>query len=142
MRLSEAIRLGSMLAPKLIGDLTGERKDGQIGTCALGAAYMAINCKGEPAIAEGDVLGFRGSLIRKGQTVTLYVTPWWWRKLLDREVVCPMCGQRDFLKRVVAHLNDSHLWSRELIADWVEKQEPKKKRIKDSSDRVLDSATR
>ena len=36
---------------------------------------------------------------------------------------CPSCGPdaRDALVQIIVHLNDSHHWSREKIADWLEK---------------------
>lgn len=38
----------------------------------------------------------------------------------DRTAVCPGCESLDSLTQVIVHLNDSHHWSREKIADWLE----------------------
>jgi hypothetical protein len=112
MKLSEAIRLGSMLRPQ------GHRMLMSGGaTCALGAALEAI---GE------DVwrLNFNGD-----SAVDAVVKRAGW---IDPEHVCPACGEkfdgRDETGEedgfyVIAHLNDVHKWTREAIADWVEQIE-------------------
>lgn len=106
MRLSEAIRLGSMMGPKIIG----ERHDGKGGTCALGAieaAHGATGWKCPKRIPAQD----------------LYPE-------LREEVISPHTGDQGCLERVIASLSDGRYWhfdtpkyftpwTREAIADWV-----------------------
>lgn len=39
---------------------------------------------------------------------------------IKKIVACPACGDEDTLKFIIIHLNDSHGWTREAQADWVE----------------------
>lgn len=92
MRLSEAIRLGSMLRPQAFGAFS----DGT-GTCAMGAAHEAV---GLPFVDDDN-------------------DPFGWNAVLGVEN-CPICGPFSSVLNVVAHLNDWHRWPRERIADFVE----------------------
>ena len=95
LKLSEAIRLGSMLKPQ--GFRCGSARMGARQTCAFGAAQDAL----------GRVIGWDDPL-------TAIVTT----------QVCPSCGGRQHSNlAVVIHLNDDHRWTREQIADWVEQFE-------------------
>ena len=131
MKLSEAIRLGSMLKPQGHGMLSTGRA-----TCALGAAHeacpspqkvwlvtsplnLSVNTtpyRGEPAYVEpgtverSDVPGPEWSVI-------------YWN------AACPACALEPpatasapamAVFRLIPHLNDDHRWTREQIADWVE----------------------
>jgi hypothetical protein len=91
MRLSTAIRDGAKRHPQGFGMLYSHDHTGHIiASCALGAAMQ---------------MGYLRELF--GQS---YVT-------------CPVCDRPvsgDAIVRIVTHLNDRHLWSRERIADWVE----------------------
>lgn len=93
MRLSEAIRFGSMMSPQAFGG--GSIGDGR---CALAAACEAVG------------LDYHES----GSSVSAF-------PILDTYISCPSCGCRDSrLGYVIAqHLNDNHRWTRERIADWV-----------------------
>lgn len=98
LRLSEAMRLGSMLAPKAIG--WRHHPDG--GTCALGAIE--------------DALG-----IGHGEAEQAFP------QLLERKVTHPVMGRSVTLNWAVATLNNGcdgtrHFapWTREEIADWLE----------------------
>lgn len=99
MRLSEAIRLGAMLKPQAFGDYFNS-----VGTCALGAACEAAGVSCE---AIGDY---------ERQFLAVFAEP------------CPACGVRpdtgnkytSGFCNTVLHLNDTHRWTREQIADWVE----------------------
>lgn len=100
MRLSQAIRLGSMLRPQLFGHYGNE-----IGTCALGAALDAV-----------------GALDPNTLQIPKEHFP-----VLDLDVVdgCPACGHmskftRTTVQSVIVHMNDGHKFTREFIADWVE----------------------
>jgi hypothetical protein len=102
MRLSDAIRLGSTLGPQCFGQYT---ISGDNGSCALGAAILAVDHDEEDV--SQLLIHFPELLLR---------------------VVCPdsgtclnlsFSGRRDF-RDVIVHLNDTHRWTREAIADWVD----------------------
>lgn len=94
LRLSEAIRLGSMLHKQGFGSLYTYSGD-QVTTCALGAAGAAGYDIARTMHAREDALAC---------DVCGFVT--------------------DYLDTAIAHLNDAHKWTREKIADWVETIEP------------------
>lgn len=102
MRLSEAIRLGSMLKPHGFG-FVALRADHQT-SCAFEAAKEASGGKIDESV---DLL---------------------W-PFLKRLTVCPECGSKETHGAgiISVHLNDNHRWTRERIADWVETIEPKEK---------------
>lgn len=117
MKVSEAIRLGSMLRPQGFGGLwTGM---GETHSCALGAAFDALGC------------GFIG-LGRPPLKVDLW--------LKDR-ATCPTCGPYVYARReeIIAHLNDRHRWTRERIADWVESIERTEHPVAESAE-ILSTA--
>lgn len=93
MRLSEAIRLGSMLGPQAFHQY--ETDDGA--TCALGAASVAV----------GNGAAYLGFFLEH-------------EKLLGGKATCPACRVDSLVVSVIVHLNDEHRWTREAIADWVE----------------------
>lgn len=99
MRLSEAIRLGSMMKPQCF---RGFHRDG--GSCAIGAAADAIGIS-------TDRWALRAAF----------------PLLAEVNVVCPACGRNQMTLHVgmIPHLNDFHNWTRERIADWVETIEQK-----------------
>lgn len=103
MKLSAAIRIGSMTTKQITHEMT----DGGNGRCALGAAMDACG---------KDIPGNTYS-------------PVWLREfpILANKVIHPVTGRSrsDFgtpwtVMYVVAILNDLYGWSREQIADWVE----------------------
>lgn len=96
MKLSEAIRLGSLLHPQTIGNLIAS--DGR--TCALGAAIQAYG-----GLRDAD-----------------WYTLW---PVLLHVAKCPHCSLTDRTEFIVIHLNDVVGWTREAIAEWVETQEQK-----------------
>lgn len=105
MKLSEAIRLGSMMKPQGFWEYAYQAEFGAPATtCALGAAFDAI---GElDYVMESD-------------------EEWDYAKfpvLAVQVSCCPQCGTHcaETVDSVVPHLNDSHEWTRERIADWVE----------------------
>jgi hypothetical protein len=110
MKLSEAIRLGAMLRAQGFGRLytpaTGR-------TCALGAAADAV---GALVVNVGEY-GF--DVVRAKVPIE-----WFWATKTN--VSCPVrrCGYANRAEGVVMHLNDSHGWTRERIADWVATIEP------------------
>lgn len=102
MKLSEAIRLGSMMRPQGFGRMfTG---DG--GSCALGAAMEAV--------------GLRDAYQSGRWTHESAPAEWRWCRSYAS---CQVCGYEDEVHRVVMHTNDCHSWTREQIADWVQRVE-------------------
>lgn len=115
MKYSEAMRLGAMLAPQAYGVF----KDQNGNTCANGAVMEAMGV----------------NLIPMGQHFKD------WRKTLSSfpeamiPATCPVCGkhsssyvkyygeQRNGAWGIVADcLNNTHKWTREQIADWLERE--------------------
>src|SRR5580765_2975940 len=91
MKLSEAIRLGSMLKPQAFGHFDTGR-----GTCALGAAREAAGGMSFPI-----------------STASPATCPACQQVMVTSEKVWATAA-------TVVHLNDKHRWTRERIADWVE----------------------
>jgi hypothetical protein len=95
MKLSEAILLGSTLAPQ--GFWRFMNSDGH--TCAVGAALQAVGAE------LSDVSSWEQFPILNTVGIT-----------------CPECGRkpsRHPMYYLVSHINDYHRWSREKIAEWV-----------------------
>jgi hypothetical protein len=100
VKLSEAMRLGSMLRPQVSGGFMDQ------GSCALGAISDAV---GIAAVA-GDRPYVNYCALRKALP------------MLDSVVATPECDgvrQRELYEAIYV-LNDIHQWTREQIADWVE----------------------
>ena len=99
---SEAVRLGCLLAPRQI---TGTRFDGDDGACATGAMFLG------------------GGLGRQPITPAHWVR---WPALMGRARHPEPCltwsspHKLILVSFLIDHLNDSHRWSRERIADWLE----------------------
>jgi hypothetical protein len=111
MKLSEAIRMNGMIKPQGFGMRSLSSQDAP---CVIGGALQAIG---------------------KQQSHDSLMRAWPWTGELR---ICPVCSQQDdftssSIKRdypwlainVIWHLNDTHLWSRQRIADWVASVEPK-----------------
>lgn len=100
--LSGGIREGSLLRPQCqILLFKGGR------SCAFGAAIEAIyaTCEGPP------------ETVRALKRLYPYI---------NSSVVCPVCDERQTFWTVIGeHLNDSHDWTREQIADWLYAEEEK-----------------
>src|SRR4051812_277136 len=102
MRLSEAIRLGSMLGPQAFNKASVTRRQyfGLVGPkvtayCAVGAAIVAA-----------------GYFQRE------------WAEVSRIIAACPGCGKiGNGVYGTIMHLNDRHRWTRERIADFVEAHE-------------------
>jgi hypothetical protein len=111
MKLSDAIRLGSMTVPQHFGALfLFERPYVQnddippiLSACAAGSALMAIG------------------VLDKGRG---WSTATYWPWTADMSVTCPYGDGRKIVCDMIVHLNDSHMWTREQIADWVATIEP------------------
>jgi hypothetical protein len=98
MKLSDAIRLGAMLKPQGFGCWTAAAN--APASCALGAAYDALGMFGE-GVRLWEVLAKRYPVLRAMNLMA-----------------CPACGATE-IGSMVPHVNDSHGWTREQIADWV-----------------------
>lgn len=109
MKLSEAIRLGSMIRPQGFGRYWPDGKT----SCALGAAFEAGGLRDHIEQAyNSDVTG---------------LLPPIWATFLDGPQQCPRCSwanEKIPTLSVITHLNDDHKWTREQIADWVATIEP------------------
>lgn len=109
MKLSDAIRLGSMIRPQGFDKYWPDGKT----SCALGAAFEAGGLRGHIEKAyNGDVTG---------------LLPPIWATFLEAGQQCPLCSwgnQTIPTLSVITHLNDDHKWTRERIADWVATIEP------------------
>jgi hypothetical protein len=102
MTLADAIRLGAMLKPQAFHAPSryGPSLSDEQATCALAAA----------AEAAGDSI------------LSVCAKPWIARWPRSHDFVgCPAgCMDSSVLTAIIAHLNDTHRWTREHIADWVE----------------------
>ena len=106
MRLSEAIRLGAMMKPQAFGVLIDD-DNGR--TYALGAAYDAVGIKFD---ASGLPNGYLDELVL------------WLHRIIELEAAtCPECGVNTPAIGLIPHLNDAHRWTRQRIADFVERYE-------------------
>lgn len=107
MKLSEAIRLGSMMKPQGFYRLFDHRGH----TCAMGAACEAIGVDLQEMFALSVHVG-------SAKIMNKYIESGW-GELIRQQAPCPECGFIDgYLP--ITHLNDTHRWTREAIADWVE----------------------
>ena len=107
MKLSEAMRLGSMLKPQAFDqyvDLENTK------TCAMGAAMDAAG-----------LIGDMWTAYFGGSDHHVWRETWPWANV-PLVAECPACDLplRQKVGAVVAHLNNEHRWTRERIADWVQ----------------------
>lgn len=112
MRLSEAIRQGSALSSQAFGYF----KKGDGSTCALGSA------------AEAAGFTFKGEQCVIGIELDEFLRAKFPALAGHKQVpfTCPDCHEgliSTYFSTIIAHVNDVHKWSREKIADWVEKEE-------------------
>lgn len=107
MKLSEAIRLGSMVRPQAFGNYYDAD-----GSCAMGAALEAH--------------GHRDSILaRLPCAVSLKaMAPEWVWATTTMQTACPFGCLTCSSFAIAAHLNDYHRWTREAIADWIATIEP------------------
>jgi hypothetical protein len=107
MKLSDAIRLGSMTVPQHFGTLFlyVDPLDSLsiVAACAAGSALFAIGA------VEKNL-----SLMIKDH----------WPWTADMSVTCPNGDYHQIVCSMIVHLNDGHRWTREQIADWVATIEP------------------
>jgi hypothetical protein len=102
MKLSEAIRLGAMMRQQSARSGRTHLIDVLDGSCALEAACEAIG--------HAEAVG--------GGYQHIIYEAWQWLK--GAQLMCPECNTIGADEYTIWHLNDTHCWSRERIADWVE----------------------
>jgi hypothetical protein len=109
MKLSEAIREGAKLRPQAFHAFF---IDGR--SCALAAAIEVA--AGRSLDEEGEDI----TTLEVNRVIDEHFPLLW----SEKNSHCPAC-ERDpgILRSTVEHLNDTHRWTREQIADWVEKVE-------------------
>lgn len=98
LKLSEALRLGSMNTVQLHGGWSRKTDEGGVAKmCAISTAWYALT--GEDGGADSSPLT---------------------HLLDDVRVKHPIQHEWDDLVTVIINLNDSHQWSRAQISDWLE----------------------
>ncbi len=103
MRLSEAIRIGALIHPQAHGRTVALSAPGEIyATCAIGAACIGAGLKYEDIVYNQYLVYARFDL--------------------NKMVVSPIDGREWPLDAVIMNLNDDHRWSRNAIADWIERE--------------------
>lgn len=108
MKLSEAIRTGAKKRPQAFGQLA-RKVNGVWGTCALGAAYEAVSGQLPRIKPTGELVdAVRKKLGGFKETTSDTIT-------LPDGYTCSVGG-------ALVILNDTLRWSREEIADYLEKQ--------------------
>jgi hypothetical protein len=114
MKLSEAIREGAKLRPQAFGRTFLETASGVLTSCAIAAALEAT---GYDPLRPLD-LNARDLFRETFQSYwTMPAMPCPHQHKGRRPRPCPDSGQ---VYGMLLHLNDTHEWSREAIADWVE----------------------
>lgn len=112
MKLSEAIREGIKKdGYQAYGQLFEIREDKVVGCCALGAAALGIGM---------NPLGYanRDKMADAVMERLVQLFPC----IHSGTLQCPECGKLSLFWGVTSHLNDTHGWSRESIADFWESQ--------------------
>ena len=103
MKLSDAILRGSTMGPQIRHQLSNGK-----GTCAWGAAYLALGILGK-------------AITQDPRADPRVIWPWTKAKFVN----CPVCWEKVHVITAISdHLNDSHFWTRERIAEWVARVEP------------------
>lgn len=131
MKLSEAIRLGSMIRPQAFGSIKTHPGSGRrAATCALGAGLEAIKARVKVSIGRKGQFDTRGKPL-EGRTVYTWNWPAELRPIVYALAEYPcLCGISHpsltaHVQTIIPHLNDVHRWTRQQIADWVEMVEAK-----------------
>lgn len=108
--LTEAMRKGAAVRPQGFNDYFPSDTSGQLLSCALGAAFEGKEGQPERDVGVLDVRDL-----------------FFGRQPEPDNVRCPgaNCGfltnpYVDHLLSIVVHLNDTHHWTREAIADWLD----------------------
>lgn len=94
--LAEAMRKGAALRPQCFGSYFW-----QGASCAIGAAYEGATGRANEEVNRNHVLQLFPDIAGKG-------------------CVCPSCGESHTAYTMMVHLNDTHKWTREAIASWMD----------------------
>lgn len=107
MKLSEAIRAGAKKRPQTFKAVFKNVPGLGVCSCALGAAYEALQGHTTPDSYWAGIEQVSN------------------KKVLKQKVLCPVsnCVELETTGKLIEHLNDDHWWTREAIADWLEKIE-------------------
>lgn len=112
-KLSDLMRQGSQLRPQAFRDYVQRGDEGEVCTCAIGAAYEAITGKLPPSQNEDyDACPMVNREIERETGIALgfYSTK------------NPVTHNWETLTGLISGLNDAHKWTREEIADWLEQE--------------------
>lgn len=116
--LADAIRCGCKISKPNVHKLYYESYDGEVFTCAIGAAALACDL-----LSVCDCDGCKAAsrkYVDDSDTYTQLKKRW---PVLENPSIYPATGlERDTLSNIIS-LNDIQRWSREEIADWVESVE-------------------
>jgi hypothetical protein len=105
--LSDAIRIGAAIRPQTFNSWFFNGR-----SCVMGAAIEALT--GEFC----DAIDFASRERLDALEETLHRR---YQPILKQRVECPQCvREREFLSDLIIHLNDTHKWTREVIADFVQ----------------------
>lgn len=112
-KLSQAMRYGATLRPQAQWDFFVESDNmyEEIQSCALGAVWEAITGRTETHNEGDDVIGFLATFFDLGNEDKPFRT----------EIPCPPEGRKKPIFWAITHMNDSLLYTREEIADYLEK---------------------
>lgn len=116
MKLSDAIRKGSEQRPQAFGTYfqTGKARDEIIGSCAMGAAiegYTGLaDDRGYSELLEAFPIIEHVKVLLPVEPIAKIEPPISWNTTFD-------------LDDAIFELNDTYKWTREQIADWIEKIE-------------------
>lgn len=115
IKLSEAMRLGSMLHPQGFGEGYRDPTACEPGkTCGMAAALEAVG------------------IVLKDYHPSQF--PAEWKALTNAAASCPECGRETVrVEACIYHLNDCHHWPREKIADWLESVEARLEAAQDEA---------
>lgn len=138
MKLSEAIRLGATLRPQARGVLrTHPGRGHKASTCAIGAAFEALGVKVTRQRLKVPGIDTRGKVIPAGEMVENRYWPSEFLEFVHIKTTCPLCGMVSVVLKLIPHLNDQHLGSREFIATWIEIIEKQQEEMLEHNVRVL-----
>jgi hypothetical protein len=115
MKLSQAIREGAKRRPQIFrGFFEFVPETTELGSCAIAAGYEALGGKAEIyAVSSQTMLDFIEEKVDGAGEDYVF----------SNEHHCPVAGckyGKDWLNKILEHLNDDHHMSRESQADWLE----------------------
>jgi hypothetical protein len=133
MKLSEAMRRGSMMGPQIAWKLFGPDDS----SCAMGAAFKGVGISSKGTVF--DLIGIGYQIfpilqVHPAPPVPLHPCPVDW-----------CTAKTDTMWSIIVDLNNNHGWTREQIADWVEtierQHEPEQSAPAQASEQVTERVT-